>query len=285
MKKRILLSLAGCLLLTLAACGENTEPVNAVSSEPEVTEPEVTESVAQTAVEPAECELKMGWDPWEPYQYLTPENTVKGLEIDLITAMASEVGCDVTFVQDSWVNLLNGIRNGSVDMLGGATPTSTRKQFAYFSDSYRHESFLLYVRPEESDKYADSGLKELLGQGFKLGVTQDYLYGEKVDDLQNDDGLSSQIVSVPITEVNYYNLTQGYIDGFLEDPFVATFTIRRKGLQGQIEALPLEISSSDVSIIFSRESVSEEIVQAFNLALANLKESGEYEKILSKYRQ
>ena len=26
-----------------------------------------------------ECQLNMGWDPWEPYQYLTPDDEVRGL--------------------------------------------------------------------------------------------------------------------------------------------------------------------------------------------------------------
>ena len=226
----------------------------------------------------------MGWDPWEPYQYLTPEDTVEGLEVDLLSAIANEAGCSVTFVQDNWVNLLEGIRNGSIDMLGGATQTASREKFARFSDSYRHESFSLFIRSGEAEEFAGKSLQELLEGGFRLGVTQDYIYGDEVDALQDDDVLGAAVVSVPITEVNYYNLTQGAIDGFLEDPFVADFTIRRKGLQGQIEALLLEIHSSDVSIIFSRESVSDETVQAFNAGLAKLRSSGEYDAILAKYQ-
>jgi len=280
MKKQWLFNLVACLFLFVMACGENpdSEPVKAPVSE-------AIEAVPEPAVVKAECDLIMGWDPWAPYQYLTPEDEVKGLDVDLVTAVANEAGCDITFEQDNWMNLLTGIRNGNIDLLAGATRTESREKFALFSDSYRHESFSLYIRPDESEKYADKNLKGLLEAGFRLGVTQDYLYCPQINVLQDDERFSSQFVSVPITEVNYYNLTQGHVDGFLEDPFVAAFTIKGKGLQGQIEALALEISSGDVSIIFSRESVKEETVQAFNKALAKLKETGEYEKILAKYRQ
>jgi polar amino acid transport system substrate-binding protein len=88
---------------------------------------------------------------------------------------------------------------------------------------------------------------------------------------------------VPVPEVNYYNLTQNAIDGFLEDPFVAAYTIRRKGLQGQIKSETMDIHSGDVSVMFSRKSVRPETVEAFNRALAKIKESGEYQKILDKY--
>ena len=280
MRKHWLFSLVASSILIFAACSENPDPQVA-----ETNESAPVTSVAEPDAVEASCDLKMGWDPWEPYQYLTPENEVKGLEVDLITAIANEAGCNVTFVQDNWMNLLNGIRSGSIDILGGATVTESRAKFAYFSDSYRHESFVLYIREGESEKYSAKSLKELLEAGFRLGVTQDYIYSDQVNALQDDENFSASIVSVPITEVNYYNLTQDHIDGFLEDPFVAAFTIRRKGLQGQIEALAVEIESSDVSIIFSKESVDEETVQAFNKALEKLTQSGEYDKILSKYQQ
>ena len=279
MRKQWLFSLVVSSFLIFTACGENPDPQLAETTEsPPITaqpEPEVVEVV---------CDLKMGWDPWEPYQYLTPENEVKGLEVDLIGAIAKEAGCDVTFVQDNWMNLLAGIRDGSIDLLGGATVTESRAEFAHFSDSYRHETFLLYIRTGEAEKYADKSLRDLLEEGFRLGITQDYIYSGEVDVLQDDENLAANFVRVPITEVNYYNLTQENIDGFLEDPFVAAFTIRRKGLQGQIESLNTEIESGDVSIIFSKVSVQQETVQAFNTALAKLRETGEYEEILSKYR-
>lgn len=279
MRKQWLFSLVASSFLIFTACGENPDPQIAETAEsPPITvlpEPEVVAVV---------CDLKMGWDPWEPYQYLTPENEVKGLEVDLIGAIANEAGCDVTFVQDNWMNLLAGIRDGSIDLLGGATVTETRAEFAHFSDSYRHETFLLYIRAGEAEKYADKDLRTLLEEGFRLGITQDYIYSEEVNALQDDENLAGNFVSVPITEVNYYNLTQENIDGFLEDPFVAAYTLRRKGLQGQIEALSTEIESGDVSIIFSKVSVKEETVRAFNTALAKLRETGEYEEILARYR-
>lgn len=270
MRKKISFSSVVCLVFVLAACDQNSETLK---------------SVAQPEPHPLteQCHLRMGWYPWEPYHYLNPDNEVVGLEIDLLGAMAKLAGCDIELVQDSWMNLLAGIRSGSIDMLGSATKTVARARFAYFSDSYRHESFILYVRTGESEQYAAQSLQQLVTGEFRLGVTQDYIYGDQVSAIQDDEELSANIVSVPITEMNYYNLTQYNIDGFLEDPFVAVCTIKRKGLQGQIEAHSIEIPGSDVAIMFSKKGVKAETVQAFNEALAQLKEMGEYQKILAKY--
>ncbi|MDQ7049672.1 MAG: transporter substrate-binding domain-containing protein [Enterobacterales bacterium] len=230
-----------------------------------------------------QCNLTLGWDPWEPYQYLTPDDTVQGLEIDLITAMANQVGCQIDFVQHDWMHLLQGIKNGSIDMLGGASETENRKSFAYFSAPYRQESFVLYVRTKQLDKYNDHTLIQLLDNQFRVGVTEDYIYGDQVSDIQDQEKYKNLIVTVPITEVNYYNLIQNNIDGFLEDPFVAGYTIKRKGLSRQIQATNIEVNSGTVSIMFSKASIQPEKVEAFNKALEAIKASGDYQKILDKY--
>lgn len=267
--------------LFLFACNEtpsNNEAQPAVAATKPVT---ATEPVAEKPM----CSIKMGWDPWEPYQYLSPDNQVRGLEIELISAIAKQANCNVEFVQSDWMNLLKGIRDGSVDMLGGASKTAAREEFAMFSNPYRKESFVLYVRSEQLESYSGKNLETLLKENFRLGVTEDYIYGEEISALQDDPVYQSQITSVPISEVNYYNLTQQQVDGFLEDPFVAAYTVRRKGLDSQISASSITVESGDVALMFSKKSVKPELVEAFNKGLAAIKSSGEYRKILDKYSQ
>ena len=232
---------------------------------------------------PAPCELTLGWDPWEPYQYLTPDNQVKGLEIELIQSMAKQVNCSVAFKQGEWMNLLEDLKSGKIDMLGGASKTKPRELFAHFSEPYRHESFVLYLSTESMEDYAEKSIYELMEEKFRLGVTEDYIYGEAIGMIQDNKTYQSQIVTVPITEVNYYNLMQDNIDGFLEDPFVAGYTIKRKGLSSKIAASGIKVHSGDVSIMFSKASIKPELVEQFNIALETIKESGEYKKILATY--
>ncbi len=260
----------------LLSCGDKPAEKNSEQVQ------KVAQKESENPTIPA-CDLTVGWDPWEPYQYLTPDNQVRGLEIDLITSIAEEAGCTVKFVQNDWMNLLKGIRNGSVDMLGGASKTASREEFAYFSAPYRHESFVLYIRADQESNVANKNIKELLENNFRLGVTEDYMYGDEVADIQDDQSFAKQIVNVPITEMNYFNAIQNQIDGFLEDPFVAAYTIKRKGLTDQIQATNVKFSSGNVSFMFSKKSVSSETVEAFDRGLEVIQTSGKYAEILEKY--
>jgi polar amino acid transport system substrate-binding protein len=270
MKNRLFAILISCFLFMLFGCSESAK-----NEKPEVKKINLMTS---------SCQLNMGWDPWEPYQYLTPDDSVRGLDIDLIKAIANEAGCNVNYIQKSWMDLLRDVKDGNIDLVAGASKNQSREEFAYFSDNYRHESFILYVRTGETQKYANKSLKELLDSNFRLGATDDYIYGDMVTALQDDPKYKSKFVYVPMTEVNYYNLLERKTDGFLEDPFVAAFTLKRKGLQEQIEAYPIEIHSGDVAIMFSKKSVKAETVTAFNQAIVRLKASGEYQNIMTKYR-
>jgi polar amino acid transport system substrate-binding protein len=267
-------------MLILSACDNKPKPEQEVSQSSPKVVVEKTTNQSQTV---DQCVLNMGWDPWAPYQYLTPDNEVRGLEIDLVTAIAKGANCEIKYVQKSWMELLHGIRAGNIDLVAGASKTPAREKFAHFSDDYRHESFVIYIRSGESGKFNDKKLKPLLEEGFRLGVTEDYIYGDLVSGLQDDPKFSKNFVYVPMTEVNYYNLLHNKTDGFLEDPFVAAYTIKSKGLNEQIEAYPIEIHSGDVAIMFSKRSVDEKIVEAFNQSLQALRASGEYNKILAKY--
>ena len=69
-----------------------------------------------------------------------------------------------------------------VDFVLGASQTTERKEFAYFSEPYRQELFQLYVRKNDADlPVAD--LKSFLTAGHKVGIVNEYYYGDEVAEL------------------------------------------------------------------------------------------------------
>jgi polar amino acid transport system substrate-binding protein len=274
MSSRISFSVQLVALLALAGCGEGERPGSAVP-----------EQAAAPAAQPAaaDCALTMGWDPWEPYQYRDVGGDVHGLDVEIVSAIADMSDCRLSFVSSDWATLLDQLRNGDLDILTGATRNEQREQFAFFTDPYRDESFRLYVRAGEADEHASAGLEELLDAGFRLGVTQEYLYGGEVAALEQDPKYADQFVPAAIGEVNYSRLLNNEIDGFLEDPYVAATVLRRKGLTGDIKAHPFVINTDPVSLMISKASVPEETAQRINASLAQLKSSDAYQAILDKY--
>ncbi|NBB93061.1 MAG: transporter substrate-binding domain-containing protein [Gammaproteobacteria bacterium] len=282
--RRLLVLLA--LGLLLAACQDTESP--SARSEPEATAADTAPEIEQTAeaqAAPVPCRLVVGWDPWEPYHYQPVGDRVQGLDVDLIGAMAERADCDLEWEQGSWASMLQLVRTGNIDLLPGATRTPQREEFARFSQPYRTESFRIHVRAEESEQWSGMALTELLGNGFRLGLTRGYIYGSEVEAILDDPRWQDQLVEVPVGELNVLHLVDFRIDGFLEDPFVAASIDHRRDWGIRFETLPLDVYSGDVHLMFSRASVDAGVVDRFDRALSELRESGEHERILDRYTQ
>ncbi len=258
-------------LLFVSSCGK-----------PPSKKEEQPQAPKESAKAEVSCSVTMGWDPWEPYMYLTPGGQVSGLDIEIIQAIAAKAECDVEFVQDDWMSLLRKLEAGEVDLVAGASITEKRKAYALFTNAYRSESFVLYVRQGEAEQFKGS-VKDLLDAGKKVGITTDYIYGDEVSDLQDSDAYATKFVSSSVGEANYYNLLQHNVDVIIADPFVGAYNLKRKGLADQIEQLPLTLHSGDVHLMFSIKSVDHTVVTRFNQALSAIKQDGSYDKILKKY--
>lgn len=233
-----------------------------------------------------ECELVMGWDPWEPYQFIDSTGKVAGLDIEIARAVAAEADCDLELQQGSWADLLKGIQDGRINLVAGATRTPAREGSAWFTTPYRSESFAVYVRPDDLDACAASdSLRSFLEEGKTVGTVADYYYGGIVTELQEDPEVSELIIDSPVSELNYSKLRNRQIDAFIEDPFVATSKIRAGGLDSVIAECPLEVHSGDVSFMLSRAGVDEATFRRFEESLQSLQAKGAVKGMLKRYRE
>lgn len=245
---------------------------------------QVSSQPASYSVSPPDCRLTLGFDAWDPYQYMTVGNEVTGLDIELARVIVQRMNCDLHIVQASWVELLGMLREGKIDFVLGASLTPERQQFAYFSQPYRQEQFALFVRAEQVNLPYQS-VQQFLAAGHKLGIVNDYYYGDDIAELYADDNVNAQFVGAIISEMNMARLLDEDIDGFLEDTFVATSILRRKGLDRLIEPHQISLSNSDVFVMFSKQSVEEQQVAEFNYILRQLQHDGEYQQLIEKYQQ
>ena len=229
------------------------------------------------------CFMRVGWEPWEPYMYLTPGNEVSGLDIELIEAIAQEAGCILSYTQANWHSLLVMVQNGEVDIVPGASKSEARNKYALFSDSYREEHFAFYVNNEDLAAFPKT-ISGIINAKKKIGVTSGYMYGSELTTYQDDLKYAESFVESALGEANMYHLLEKSIDVFVEDPFVAVYNLQRKGLVGQIKQLPIDIHSGDVYLMFSKRTVMQPAVDRFNKALATIKQRKIYRKITERYQ-
>lgn len=244
--------------------------------------PPPTAAVTETAP-PIEnnCVLRAGFDAWEPYHYLGQGQQAVGMDIDILQTLAAELNCELQLEQDTWTALLTKLRDGELDLLPGASRSSERENYAWFSEPYRQEQFVLYTRSDTNLDFAD--IPSLLAAGHKIGLVSDYYYGEEIDALY---GRTPQaFVSAQIAELNLARLLDDEISAALEDSYVATAMLRRKGLDREITAHSLRLPASDVHLMLSKASISEAQLVELNTAISRLKQNGRLALVLQQYQQ
>lgn len=263
--------------LSIVSCKPNP-PVEQKSSVP------MPIKVAKTPpAKQKDCEFTLGFDAWEPYQYQDIGDQVSGLDIELVEAVATEMGCRLSFKQGTWVSLLADLRAGEVDILLGASKTEAREEFALFSDAYRTEEFSLYIRKDDDTRAAYTSLSEFMQNNSKIGIVGDYYYGPEVSVLLEDTESSKYFVNAIMGELNVARLLDSDIDGFIEDTFVGATLIRRKALSDYIVAQGLTFQTGNAYVMFSKDSVTPEQLADFNFELEKIKAGPLYQSIFDKY--
>ena len=268
------------LFFAVTAC----KPPQQVEKSAESSAPEVAQNEkVQVNKLSDDCTFSLGFDVWEPYQYLDVGGNVGGLDVEVISAVVKEMGCDITYQRGTWLSALEKLRNGEVDMLLGASKTLAREEFALFSDAYRMEEFSLYIRKDDESHRAYQTIDSFVEKGSRIGIVDGYYYGPTISMLLDGTATSSSFMTSIIGELNVARLLDQDIDGFLEDSFIGASMLRRKGLSDYIVAHGLTIQTGDIYVMFSKESVTGAQVTDFNAALRKIKGSAQYADIMNKY--
>lgn len=251
-----------------------------VKSPPDVVD---TKDSMENKTTTTDCQFILGFDAWEPYQYVDVGERVAGLDIELVAAVVKGMGCELTYQQGTWVDLLMALKNGEVDILLGASKTEAREQFAFFSDAYRMEEFSLYIRNGDKVRAGYQNLSDFIQNASKIGIVGDYIYGQDVSTYLDNPETSKYFVNAIMGELNVARLLDGDIDGYFEDSFVGASLLRRKALSNYIVAQGITIHTGDAYVMFSQKSVTPDQLSLFNTQLKKVKSSDLYKDILSKY--
>jgi polar amino acid transport system substrate-binding protein len=263
--------------------------VSACKPQPPSEQPQTTPVVVAKTTVPenkppyTNCQFVLGFDAWEPYQYVDVGNRVAGLDIELVAAVIKGMGCELTYQQGTWVDLLLALKQGDVDILLGASKTEAREEFALFSDAYRMEEFSLYIRKGDEVRASYKTLSEFIQNDSQIGIVGDYFYGPDVSMLLDSAETSKYFVNAIMGELNVARLMDEDIDGYFEDSFVGASLLRRKALSNYIVAHDITIQTGNAYVMFSQKSVTTEQLTNFNAQLAKVKRNEIYQDILDKY--
>ena len=250
--------------------------------------------MAGMSTQPASAEerrqLSGGWTHYAPYSYIETVRGFpvwKGFDVELLREISERAGYAIDSPRVEWAEHVRGIENGTRDVAPNATFTHEREEFAYFSTPYRNETLALIVPRGESASLSAKSDDELVSlfkdEGFRVGVKAGFAYPSKlIRDYLDDPDFDEQIVRAESQQDLLQDLIDGRTDGYLSDRIVAATFIVANNAHKSVEPHSLTVAG-DLHLMFSKASVSPEVVEDFNRAIESLKEDGTFRRLTETY--
>lgn len=197
--------------------------------------------------------------------------TAEGFDVDLVTAIAKDMGLKTVFSSVKFDTLIPQlVAGGKFDMIASAmTITDERKQQIDFAGPYIDSNQSLSVTKGSSIK----STKDLAGKtvGVQSGTTGEAWAKENLK--------SSKIVPFDDTLAAFAALQAGKVDGIINDLPVSAYIVKDPARNA---AIVQEIPTGE-QYGFAIAKTNPELAKAVNAALAKLKSDGTYNAIYKKW--
>ena len=195
----------------------------------------------------------------------------QGFDMDLIRAVAKEMGRDVDIQNIGFDGLIPALQAKNIDVIiSGMTINDERKEKVNFSESYYKSGLTMVVRSDEESIKSFNDLK-----GHKVAVQIGTTSANMVKGLEG----------VTVTELNtpadcFMELKARGVDAVVNDRPVNDYYIKQSQAVG-VKSLEDMLSAEDYGIAMSKDNP--DLQKEIDAALKKLHENGEYDKIYQKW--
>lgn len=192
------------------------------------------------------------------------QDTLKGFEVDVMDALAEEMGREVNYETANFSGLFGMLGSGRIDTVANQiTITDERQQVYIFSEPYVYDGAQVVVRKGNEDI---QGVEDLRGKTVAVNL------GSNFEVLLNELPYSDEIDIKTYDSNIEQDTALGRVDAFVMDRISASQLIKEK-------QLPLELAGETFSSItnaypFQDTEAGRALRDEFNEALASLREQG-----------
>lgn len=253
MKKFGILSLFLVLTLFIAACG-NKDGAN---------EKEKNDKV-----------YKVGVDTTYPPFEFKEGDEYKGIDIDLINAIANNQGFEIELSPMDFGGIIPAMQANQLDLaIAGMSITDERKKVVDFSTPYFDAGLTVVVKEDNASIKSVDDLK-----GKKVAVKKGTTGAKYAQD--NAEKLGIQVVQFNDSPAMFQEVANGNAAALIEDYPVISYAIAQKDLGLKIVGDRLNGDQYGIAVL---KGQNQDLLEKINKGLDELKKDGTYDKIINTY--
>jgi polar amino acid transport system substrate-binding protein len=212
-----------------------------------------------------------------PIEYTGRDGKVEGFAVEMVTTIMNKLGHTLHIKAYPWTRALAMVQEGNADAIFTAYETPEREERLDYCTQSLFPQVIYFYKTRGSDITFDGNLIALKGK--RIGVVSTISYGNKFDHSKT----TLHVEKANQLEHNFQKLLLGRIDLVVSNVYTGEYTIRKLGLNDEIMRLPQEIEAVPSYVAFSKKRNLRTLRDQFDREIAELKNSGDYAKILNKY--
>jgi glutamine transport system permease protein len=235
---------------------------------------EAAASGSMKKIEPKKNKYVIASDStFAPFEFQNSNGEYQGIDVDLVKRIAELQGFTIEFKFIGFSSAVQAVESGQADgMIAGMTITDARKKSFDFSEPYFKSGIQIAVKKGTKDITSYKDLKDKK-VGVKIGT-------ESADFLEaNKDKYGYSIKYFDTTDSLYSALEISEIQAMMDDYPVIGYGIA----QGQPLATPIPREEGGSYGFAVKKGQNPELLEMFNEGLKELKQTGEYDKIVNQY--
>jgi polar amino acid transport system substrate-binding protein len=217
----------------------------------------------------SEGKLKVGSDiPYKPFEFGQAPN-YEGFDVDVVNTVAKKLDLDAEFVKTPFDTIFRNLAQGKFDMVASAsTITAEREKEVDFSEPYFPADQSLMVKKGSDVQTVDDLAGKVIGA--QLGTTG--------ADYANKETDAKTVRTYDLIDDAFNALEAGQVEAVINDCPVSKYAERAHTNLEVVRAIP-----TNERYGFAFASGSDELRQAFNEQLAEIKKDGTLDKLQDKW--
>jgi polar amino acid transport system substrate-binding protein len=218
-----------------------------------------------------EGKLSMGSDTtYPPFETIGDDGKPVGFDVDIATEIAARLGLELDITSVKWEGIIPGLKTGDYDMVMSAmTITPERQAEIDFSDPYIDSNQSIAVQKGNTSIKSEA---DLVGKvvGVQVDTTGQFT-AEEIAGIK-------EIRKYDTILLAFEDLELGRIDAVMNDYPVNAYLSKTRGKTDVVATI-----RTDEQYGIGIKKGNEQLLEAINKALADMKSDGTYDKIYNEW--
>lgn len=228
----------------------------------------------------AQTAMRLGTDDWKPYEF-SQDGQLTGYSVEVVQQVFRQMEIEIVSLDIfPWARAEWMVLNGELDALFSVTKSQKREEACFFpSEALAQSDWSLFIRKSDVGQLKFDTLEDLKGK--QVGVVRDHAYTpEFLEFLKREKNYEE----VAADAQNFQKLAAHRVDYVASEYAVGMSLLNELRLTDKIVALAESpLKRAELFIMFSKKTVSAEIVAQFSETLRQFKTTPAFQEIAAKY--